>query len=186
MDSSNISDECSICGKTEADSSNLTQTNLKTNATIGCGHQFCPNCVERELSLRKTFPCPICKTVVKRSTLTTRSLDDIQCEKDTSWRRRILKVYNKVESDFKNLHEYNDYLEQVEDLIYSIVNNEADAEECKMKVKKFEDENKSEIAIRQSQRAEEERSIQEKIAKEQRDVVNKKKYFFRKKLRGRE
>lgn len=48
--------------------------------------------MERELSRRKTFPCPICETVVKRVTLSTRTLDDVQCEKDTSWRRRILKM----------------------------------------------------------------------------------------------
>ena len=53
----------------------------------------CTSCVERELSRRKTFPCPICETLVKRVTLSTRTLDDVQCEKDTSWRRRILKVW---------------------------------------------------------------------------------------------
>jgi len=52
----------------------------------------CTSCVERELSRRKTFPCPICETIVKRVTLSTRTLDDVQCEKDTSWRRRILKM----------------------------------------------------------------------------------------------
>lgn len=154
--------QCAVCGVTESDSSNLTQSTLQTNATVGCGHQFCSSCVERELSRRKTFPCPICETSVKRSTLSTQSLDYVQCEKDTSWRRRINKVYNKVESDFENLLEYNNYLEQVEDLIYSIVNGEPDAEECKAKVKKHEEENKSEIAVRQSQRADEERLIQDR------------------------
>lgn len=49
-------------------------------------------------------------------TLSTRTLDDVQCEKDTSWRRRVTKVFNKVESDFDTLEEYNNYLEQVEDI----------------------------------------------------------------------
>ena len=53
---------------------------------------------------------------MKRVTLSTRSLDDVQCEKDTSWRRRVQKVYNKVESDFANLLAYNNYLEEVEDI----------------------------------------------------------------------
>lgn len=60
--------------------------------------------------------CPICETTVKRVTLSTRTLDEVQCEKDTSWRRRILKVFNKVESDFDSLQEYNRYLEEVEDI----------------------------------------------------------------------
>ena len=85
------------------------------------------SCVERELSRRKVFPCPICDTSVKRVTLSTRSLDDIQCEKDTSWRRRVMKVYNKVQTDFKSLLEYNNYLEEVEDIVWAIVNEEPNA-----------------------------------------------------------
>jgi len=46
---------CSICGVSEGDSSNLTQSVLQTNATVGCGHQFCNSCVERELSRRKVY-----------------------------------------------------------------------------------------------------------------------------------
>lgn len=114
---------------------------------------------------------------MKRSTLSTRTLDDVQCEKDTSWRRRINKVYNKVESDFANLLEYNNYLEEVEDLIYCIVNGEPNSEECKANVKKHEEANKNEIAIRQSQRADEERLIQDRIAAEQREADRKKRLF---------
>jgi len=161
---------CAICGVSEGDSSNLTtQSSLQTNATVGCGHQFCISCVERELSRRKVFPCPICEIDVKRVTLTTRTLDDVQCEKDTSWRKRVMKVYNKVESDFATLLDYNNYLEEVECIVFSIVNEEPDAEEIKAKLKKYEEENKSQIVIRQSQRADEERSIADRIAAEQRD-----------------
>jgi CDK-activating kinase assembly factor MAT1 len=170
--------QCSICGTAEGDSSNLTtQSSLQTNATVGCGHQFCTSCVERELSRRKEFPCPICETIVKRVTLSTRTLDDVQCEKDTSWRVRVTKVFNKVESDFESLKEYNDYLEQVEDIIYSIVNEEPNAEEMKAKVKAYEEQHKSEIVIRQSQRADEERSIADRIAAEQRETERRKLEF---------
>jgi hypothetical protein len=169
---------CAVCGMSEGDSSNFTQSSLQTNATVGCGHQFCSVCVERELSRRKVFPCPICETAVKRVTLSTRSLDDVQCEKDTSWRRRVQKVYNKVESDFENLLDYNNYLEEVEDIIFCIVNEEPNAEEMKAKVKKYEEENKSLIVIRQSQRADEERSIADRIAAEQRDSERRKREFW--------
>lgn len=108
---------CAICGTAEGDSSNLTsQSSLQTNATVGCGHQFCNSCVERELSRRKEFPCPIDGVSVKRVTLSTRTLDDFLVEKDTGWRRRVTKVFNKVEKDFKTLVEYNNYLEKVEDI----------------------------------------------------------------------
>jgi len=168
---------CAVCGVSEADSSNLTQSSLFTNATVGCGHQFCNTCVERELSRRKVFPCPICDTQVKRVTLSTRTLDDVQCEKDTNWRRRVLKVYNKVESDFVNLLDYNNYLEEVEDIIFSIVNEEPNAEEAKAKVKQYEELHKSQIVIRQSQRADEERCIADRIAAEQREKKQKEREF---------
>lgn len=169
---------CAVCGMSEGDSSNFTHTSLQTNASVGCGHQFCSVCVERELSRRKVFPCPICETPVKRVTLSTRSLDDVQCEKDTSWRRRVQKVYNKMESDFPSLLDYNNYLEEVEDIIFCIVNEEPNAEEMKAKVKKYEEENKSLIVIRQAQRTEEERSIAERIAAEQRDAERRKREFL--------
>jgi CDK-activating kinase assembly factor MAT1 len=66
--------------------------------------------------------------------------------------------------------EFNNYLEMVEDMIYSIVNEDPDAEECKAKIKEYEQAHKAAIVIRQSQRADEERSIQDRIAAEQRDA----------------
>lgn len=99
-----------------------------------------------------------------------RSLDAVQCERDTSWRRRVLKVFNKTQSDFKSLLEYNNYLEEVEDLIFCIVMEEPNAEACKQKIKDYEQAHKQEIVIRQSQRADEERSIQDRIAAEQRET----------------
>lgn len=94
----------------------------------------------------------------------------MQCEKDTSWRRRVLKVFNKTEKDFLSLLEYNNYLEEVEDMIYSIVNEEPTAEGFKAKIKEYEQAHRAEIVIRQSQRADEERSIQDRIAAEQRET----------------
>jgi len=166
---------CAICGITEGDSSNLTsQSSLQTNATVGCGHQFCNSCIDRELSRRREFPCPICETPVKKVTLSTRTLDDVLCEKDTSWRRRVLKVFNKTQKDFTSLLEYNNYLEEVEDIIYSIVNEEPNVEECKGKIKSYEENHRTEIVIRQSQRADEERAIQDQIAAEQREAERRK------------
>ena len=43
--------------------------------------------------------------------------------------------------------------------VYSIVNEEPNAEEAKAKVKAYEEANRSQIVVRQSQRADEERSI---------------------------
>lgn len=172
MDAENDADDylfsCAICGTTEGD--NLTSTTtLQTNATVKCGHQFCTACIDRELARRREFPCVVCGSAVRRVTLTQRTLDDVQTEKDTGWRRRVLKVFNKTQADFATLQEYNDYLEEVEDMIYSIVNEEPEAEEHKAKIKEYESKYKAEIVIRQSQRADEERNIQDRIASQIRE-----------------
>ncbi|CAB9526405.1 CDK-activating kinase assembly factor MAT1 [Seminavis robusta] len=166
---------CAICGVTETDASNLSSQNaLQTNATVRCGHKFCNSCIERELSRKREFPCPICRTRVKRVTLSYRSLDDVLCEKDTDWRRRVMKVFNKSQADFPTLLEYNNYLEEKEDIVFSIVNEEPNAEEAKDKIRAYEEEHKALIVLRQSQRADEERSIQDRIAAEQREMERKK------------
>lgn len=84
------------------------------------------------------------------------------------------KVFNKVESDFATLSEYNNYLEEKEDIIFSIVNEEPDAETSKAKIRAYEEANKAQIVIRQSQRADEERSIEDRIAAEQRELERRK------------
>ena len=58
--------------------------------------------------------------------------------------------------------------------VYSIVNEEPNAEECKSRIKAYEEANRAQIVIRQSQRADEERSIQDRIASEQREAERRK------------
>ena len=107
--------------------------------------------------------------------------------------------YNKVEKDFATLREYNDYLEEVEDIseqyhdlktisgglsseknrvtVFSIVNEEPNAEEMKAKVKSYEAKNRSAIVVRQSQRDDEERCILDRIAAEERERGRRKREF---------
>ena len=168
-DEENLVLRCALCGTTEGDASNLSsQTTLQNNNRVGCGHAFCTSCLDRELVRRREFPCPRCDTPVKRTTLTKESLDQVFCSKDTSWRRRLLSVFNKTQADFPSLLEYNNYLEQVEDKIYAIVNEAPEAEEIKAQVKEYEQQHRAQIVIRQSQRADEERAVQDRIAAEQR------------------
>eukprot|EP00804_Cyclotella_cryptica_P023080 CCRYP_000328-RB/>CCRYP_000328-RB protein AED:0.17 eAED:0.17 QI:632/1/1/1/1/0.75/4/431/185 len=61
--------------------------------------------------------------------------------------------------------------------VFSIVNEEPNAEEMKTKVKAYEEANRSQIVIRQSQRADEERCTADRIASEQRDAERRKREF---------
>ena len=62
-------------------------------------------------------------------------------------------------------------------IVFSIVNEEPNAEEAKAKVKSYEEANRSQIVIRQSQRADEERCIADRIASEQRESDRRKREF---------
>lgn len=61
--------------------------------------------------------------------------------------------------------------------VYSIVNEEPNAEECKVKIKQYEEAHRTEIVIRQSHRADEERAIQDRIASEQREAERRKRDY---------
>jgi CDK-activating kinase assembly factor MAT1 len=84
-------------------------------------------------------------------------------------------VYNKTEKDFASLVEYNNYLEEVEDMIYAIVNEEPAAEEIKASIKEYEQRYKSDIDKRQSKRDDEKRNIQDRIDAEHRQTEKNRK-----------
>ena len=48
-------------------------------------------------------------------------------------RKKITKIYNKRETDFTSLHDYNDYLEEIEVIVFSLA-NKVNEEETKRKV----------------------------------------------------
>lgn len=49
--------------------------------------------------------------------------EDSMVEKEIDIRKRVLKDYNKKEEDFATLREYNDYLEEIETIVYNLTNN---------------------------------------------------------------
>lgn len=61
--------------------------------------------------------------------------------------------------------------------VFSIVNEEPDAEDCKAKIREYEEANKAEIVKRQSQRADEERCIADRIEAEKREAEKRKREF---------
>lgn len=77
--------------------------------------------------------------------------EDSQVEKEVDIRRRVLRDFNKKEEDFATLREYNDYLEEVESIIYNLVNN-IDQLETNKKIEKFRKENR-ELILKNKARA---------------------------------
>ncbi len=86
--------------------------------------------------------------------LSKKSLDETEVERDFSIRRKIKALYNKKESDFASVDDYKNYEEEVEDIVFNLVNHENVAA-TNEKVEKYRKENSKEIVINQSRRKEE-------------------------------
>ncbi|KAJ7563313.1 hypothetical protein O6H91_03G105600 [Diphasiastrum complanatum] len=74
--------------------------------------------------------------------------------KEVSIRRQIASLYNKREDDFPSLRAYNDYLEEVEDIIINLVEG-VDVQATKDKVAKYQEENAEQIVASRARKAEE-------------------------------
>lgn len=65
-------------------------------------------------------------------------------EKEVNIRKKILRDFNKKEEDFATLREYNDYLEEVENIIYNLA-NDIDVVETNKKIDQYRKDNKDQI-----------------------------------------
>lgn len=73
-------------------------------------------------------------------------------------RRRVLNTYNKRQEDFPTLRAYNDYLEEVEDMIFNLIEG-VDVAATEEKLNKYRDENMDAILASRARQVEEEASF---------------------------
>jgi len=164
-------DECPLC-----------KSELYLNPTMKfipaiCGHKFCETCINRTFLTSSIIQCPICKTSLRRGNFLTKVDEDPELERELNVRRTILKEFNKRREDFKTLREYNDYLEEVEDLIYNLV-NDIDIVATQDKIKKYRRENQAVIVLNQSKKADEDRLLQEQMKVEQEEYETRKRNYI--------
>lgn len=98
--------------------------------------------------------------------------DSAHLSKDAQTRRRYLRWFNKRRDDFATDHEYDDYLEMVEDTIFNLVNN-IDVEETKTRVERYRKENQDSIGQNHAKKAEEDRLEAERVAQLERARIAK-------------
>lgn len=71
-------------------------------------------------------------------------------EKEVDIRKRILRDYNKKEEDFNSLDEYNNYLEEIEMIIFNLANN-IDIINTNKRIETYKKENK-EVILKNKQK----------------------------------
>ncbi|GER27542.1 CDK-activating kinase assembly factor MAT1 [Striga asiatica] len=74
--------------------------------------------------------------------------------KEMAIRKRIAGIYNKREEDFQSLREYNDYLEEVEDMVVNLVDG-VDVPAIEARIAEYQRENAEQIMNAQARKAEE-------------------------------
>ncbi|KAF9615598.1 hypothetical protein IFM89_024687 [Coptis chinensis] len=74
--------------------------------------------------------------------------------KEISIRKRISNIFNKREDDFPSLRDYNDYLEEVEDLTFNLIEG-INVPAIETRIAKYQEENGDQIMNARARRAEE-------------------------------
>ncbi|EGW32016.1 uncharacterized protein SPAPADRAFT_55579 [Spathaspora passalidarum NRRL Y-27907] len=110
-----------------------------------CYHKICESCVDRIFSLGPA-PCPYpkCGKILRKNKFKQQVFDDLRIEREIDIRKKVGNVYNKTEEDFPSLKEYNQYLENIEEIVFKL-NNDVDVVETLAELDKYEQEHKLEI-----------------------------------------
>ncbi|CAK1547689.1 unnamed protein product [Leptosia nina] len=135
-----------------------------------CGHALCESCVDL-LFLKGSGSCPECNVPLRRSNFRVQLFEDSMVEKEIDIRKRILKDFNKKEEDFTTLREYNDYLEDIESIIYNLVNN-IDIINTNKRIDQYKKDNKELILKNKAKIGREELELEEilEIEKQMEDI----------------
>lgn len=136
-----------------------------------CGHTLCESCVDL-LFLKGSGSCPECNVPLRRNNFRVQMFEDPKVEKEVDIRRRILRDYNRKEEDFASVELYNDYLEEIETIVFNLVNN-VDLLNTNKKIEAYKKENRDLIAKNKNRLGREEYELEcelerEKMAETQR------------------
>lgn len=131
-----------------------------------CGHSLCTSCVQL-LFIRGQAPCPECGLNLKKTAFREQMFDDPMIDREVHIRKGVIRIYNKRVEDFRNPSDYDNYLEEVEELILGLMGNEQWAKDQRDKYGK---DNMPEIRKNEALRAKEEETVVEQIEMEKRDI----------------
>jgi len=159
---------CVVCRTSQSDDANILNTDMKFLISK-CGHRFCDQCVKREFQHKREIHCPVCAKSIKKNQLQDKTVEELNYTKQVSVRKKVMKDYNKTEEEFETLEAYNDYLEQVEDLIYALIHgSEEEKAGAQKQWKEYRQENLILIATNDAKKAEEERRAVQQLGEEMR------------------
>jgi CDK-activating kinase assembly factor MAT1 len=142
----------------------LDKPSLKLLVNV-CGHHICDSCVDAVFT-RPTAPCPECGVALRRSLYRAQQFEDPVVEREVDIRKKVLQDYNQLEGDFPSLRAYNDYLEEVETIVYNLCHG-VDVEATREKMEHYRRENQALILRNREQQRRRERLAVQEVREEQ-------------------
>jgi CDK-activating kinase assembly factor MAT1 len=148
------SDSCPVCK-----SSRYLNSTLQINVNPECYHRMCLSCVDR-IFANGPAQCPIpgCTKTLRGHRFRKQTFEDIRVEREVDIRKRVALVFNKREEDFEDLRAYNDYLNEVEDITFNLI-EEIDVEKSNQRLESYRSQHADEIANNQDIAKEEKSSF---------------------------
>ncbi|KAF2837604.1 CDK-activating kinase assembly factor [Patellaria atrata CBS 101060] len=154
-------DICPVCK-----SSRYLNPNMVFKVNPECYHKMCESCVDRIFS-HGPAPCPIagCRRTLRKARFKKPNFEDIQIEREVDIRRRVASVFNRREDEFDTLLDYNNYLNEVEDITFNLI-HKIDLDATEKKLAAYADSNKQSIQANVSRASQETTSFQARQAAE--------------------
>lgn len=134
-------DICPVCK-----SSRYLNKSMRFLVNPECYHKMCESCVDRIFS-HGPNKCPIagCNRTLRKHRFREQTFEDIQVEREVDIRKRIAAVFNRREDEFDSLMDYNNYLNDVEDITFNLV-NKIDIEDTERKLASYAEHNSKAIS----------------------------------------
>ncbi|CAG8039420.1 unnamed protein product [Penicillium olsonii] len=132
-----------------------------------CYHKMCESCVDRIFSSGPAN-CPVagCRKTLRKNRFRTQTFEDINVEREVDIRRRVMQILNRREEEFDTKRNYDDFLEQREEIIANLVGR-IDVSKTEAQLQKYASENMASIRANQTLEQEEATSFQARISLEQ-------------------
>ncbi|KAM0795444.1 CDK-activating kinase assembly factor MAT1-domain-containing protein [Usnea florida] len=133
-------DICPVCK-----SSRYLNPSMRFLVNPECYHKMCESCVDRIFS-HGPAPCPLagCARTLRKARFRRQTFEDLAVEREVDVRRRIASIFNRREDDFETLLAWNNYLEEVENLTWNLLQG-VDVPETERKLESYRRQNEHEI-----------------------------------------
>ncbi|CAG8981282.1 hypothetical protein HYALB_00003880 [Hymenoscyphus albidus] len=116
-----LDDICPVCK-----SNRYLNPSLQFLINPECYHKMCSTCVDRIFTSGPTCcPVPRCGKTLRKRGFHQAFFGDLKIEEECDIRKRVGDVFNRRQEDFETLRHWNDYLQDVEDLVFDLVKGSA-------------------------------------------------------------